>query len=958
MIAATVVRRAVFAAGFWLCLSLPALAQGVGAIAGTVRDESGAVMPGATVTLSSPGVIGGDQSVISDATGAYQFTRLVPSTYSVKAELQGFKTVIQEGIRVSADNTSRADLKLAVGNLEESITVAGAAPLLDTTSALNQTVMSRETLDTLPTARDIFSIARLAPSLTVGKLDVGGKDSLMNSNTVYIHGSTGAEQQFMIDGMDITSYSGGISFTVDSFAYQEINYQGGNLPAERSAAGVVSNVITKTGTNRFLGAAAFNGTNSSLQSNNLTPALKAQLLAGVPAFAKAANPNIEPGAKTLKLWESMLSYSGPVVKDRLWFVASGKLAEVDTLRVGSYNADGSQLLDDNQLRNLLGKASYAANNNNQIHFTYGWVHKGRYHQAGGPTVTQFFDTAASYYNPSRNHYQLARWTDVLSSRMVLDVAGIQHYGQTNRQFQPGLVNHGDIPRFDSVTLVNTVAPATDEINRGRRGEVAASLSWVTGNHDVKFGYQFLRTVNEKGNDSSSNFPSGFRAVYRNGVPDSVNTYNTPTLYARKTHESAYFVQDKWRTLNRLTLNLGFRFETIYGWINGKGEQLCQDQTIFIAAQCFSAVQGAPDWKSPTPRVSAVYDLRGDGRTALKFSANRYRGFVQGGTYPDLVNPIKTVSDTRPWTVCAAGQVSGCDLNGDKIAQINEFGPSTGFNLGTTNRFAPGVTWPKVDEYSGEVEQQLPGNIVTSVGFFYRKTFDQIGSRNLAVPTAGYTARTVTEVSSGKTVTVYNQDPLTRGKFDVVYDNSDVLDEHFHGVDFSAQKRMSNRWMLMGSLSLGSNATYIHGTGDLNNPNFQNGRGPEDLSIPVQAKLSGSYLLPYDIKFGGSFLHYTGWPDTNTVRVTAATTSLTQVNQDIVFEPRATTRKDDLNVVDINFGKTLSRGGGFRAEPRVEIFNLLNTGVITSRITQFGPTYGNAIEVYGGRTVKFGGNLSW
>ena len=98
---------------------------------------------------------------------------------------------------------------------------------------------------------------------------------------------------------------------------------------------------------------------------------------------------------------------------------------------------------------------------------------------------------------------------------------------------------------------------------------------------------------------------------------------------------------------------------------------------------------------------------------------------------------------------------------------------------------------------------------------------------------------------------------------------------------------------------------------------------------------------------------------NSVGVSLACQSLrlTQVNQDIVVEPRATTRKADLNVVDINFGKTVSRGR-FKVEPRVEVFNLLNTGVITSRITQYGPTYGNAIEVYGGRTIKFGSNLNW
>src|SRR4051812_4777671 len=234
-------RSIVLALSLFVTLTASAFAQGVGAIGGTVTDDSGAVLPGATVTLSNPGVIGGNQTAVTDTTGAYQFTRLVPGTYSVSAELQGFRRMVQEGVRVNADNTSRADLKLAIGEVAETITVAGAAPLLDTTSAMNQTVMSREVLDTVPTARDIFSIARLAPALTVGKLDVGGKDSLMNSNNVFIHGSTNLQQQFMIDGMDITSYSGGISFTIDSFAYQEINYQGGNLPADKAAAGGVSN---------------------------------------------------------------------------------------------------------------------------------------------------------------------------------------------------------------------------------------------------------------------------------------------------------------------------------------------------------------------------------------------------------------------------------------------------------------------------------------------------------------------------------------------------------------------------------------------------------------------------------------------------------------------------------------------------------------------------------------------
>ena len=112
MIGTTAVRNVVFAALCWLGLSLPALAQGVGAIGGTVTDASGAVLPGVSLTLISPGLIGSGQTTVSDGQGAYEFTRLVPGRYNVKAELQGFRTVVQETIEVNADRTSRADLKL------------------------------------------------------------------------------------------------------------------------------------------------------------------------------------------------------------------------------------------------------------------------------------------------------------------------------------------------------------------------------------------------------------------------------------------------------------------------------------------------------------------------------------------------------------------------------------------------------------------------------------------------------------------------------------------------------------------------------------------------------------------------------------------------------------------------------------------------------------------------------
>jgi hypothetical protein len=192
-----------FAFAVLMCAVAPARAQGVGAIGGTVMDSSGAVLPGATITLTSAqGTVGSNQEVVSDSRGAYQFQRLVPGTYSVKATMSGFRQVEQRNIVVNADAQARADLSLPLGQLEEGVVVSGEAPLLDTTSALRQTVLSAETLEQLPNRLDVWSITRVIPSVVVTKVDVGGSESFQQSG-ITVHG-TNTEGGYYVDGMDVS----------------------------------------------------------------------------------------------------------------------------------------------------------------------------------------------------------------------------------------------------------------------------------------------------------------------------------------------------------------------------------------------------------------------------------------------------------------------------------------------------------------------------------------------------------------------------------------------------------------------------------------------------------------------------------------------------------------------------------------------------------------------------------
>lgn len=925
----------------WLTAS--AAAQGVGSIGGTTTDQSGAVLPGVTVTLSNPGTIGGNRVGVTDARGAFQFLRLVPGRYRVKAELAGFQSVVHENIVVDADSTSRADLRMQVGDLQETVTVSGEAPLLDTTAVLNQTVMSREVLDTLPGTNDLWAIAKLVPAVTLNQYDVGGTNGFQQS-TVSVHGSrTASETAYMIDGMNIGSVGsdgGTVTMYYDPFMFEQINYQAGGVSAETSRGGIVYNMVTQTGTNALRGAFMFNGSNEHLQSNNISPALRKDLLAAVPALALAANPNLEPGSKIISMYDSGVSVSGPIVRNNLWFVGTGKVVSLDQLRVGSYNPDGTQFVDDNGMVTISAKASWATSPTSQLHYAYTYNNKQRFHWSGN-TTTEFFESAATRRQKLETNLNQVKWTKTLSSRFVVDVSGSQ-----TRTFQPILqqdtVGPGAIAAFDSLRRANLTAAPVYEITRYRRSVAHASASAFLGNHDVKVGYQFDHGRHGNESWSTSHYPSGIRAVFRNGVPDSVNTYNTPSKNVAFILDTALFAQDKWRPTRKLTFNLGMRLEKLTGW----QPRVCQEQTIFIAGQCFEALKDVPRWFDPAPRFGAIYDLFGDGRSAVKVGVSRYNIGTASG-HSGRVNPNRVTFDTRPWN----------DSNLDRIPQLNELGASTGFNLGTTNRYNPDVKRPYAIEYFTEFEQQLRGKMVVTAGFYYRGTRRLLGNRNVAVPKESYTPIQVTEKVSGRQVTVYNQDPALRGKFDVLWDNRSELDTVYKGVDITINKRLADHWMIMGSASLGKNQGDIFPNGDLNDPNFQYRYGVVGTDVPVSLKMSGIYELPYGVMVSGNAQHYSGAPETTTVSVARDTVTLTQVTQSLVVEPRGTTRLPGVNLVDFNARK-IFRMNHRTVEPVVELYNVFNANAIQDRTTVLGPAYGQVGNILRGRMVKFAMNVKF
>jgi len=922
-----------------------AAAQGVGAIGGNVSDGSGAALPGVTVSLSNPGVIGGDQSTVTDERGAYQFTRLVPgNNYAVKTALQGFRSAVQERIVVNSDTTTRVDLHLEIGAVEESITVSSQSPLLDTTQTLKQTVMTRETLDVLPSRSDVWAIARMAPAVVMNKYDVGGSE-MFSQSFAQIYGSTDNERAYTIDGMDVT-WAGGEGFVIsylDAHMFDEVNLQTASGSAESPKGGLITNMVSKTGSNRLLGSYSFSGGGENTSWDNLSGQTLADLLAAVPLRARIANPDLVPSAKTLGIFDNSGTVSGPILRDRLWFSVTGSIATLAQYRVGSYNLDGSRAKDENLMRNISSKVSWQARRNSQLHFLYNFNNKGQFNRTEntGP-ITDFIDGNATIHQTINSNIVQTRWTSVLRNNLLFDASGSYLHGDEHGRPQDA-VELGSIPTFDLVRREHTVAPPNFLHRPATRVNVLSSLTFHAGSHDLKAGYQFMyRKASDTWTGVISPYaPSGFRRQLSNGLPNSVNTYNSPTTFVMYSNDHAGYIQDRWTPTRKLTLNLGLRLESTYAW----EPALCQEQTLFIAAQCFSKIEGVPDLVGLSPRFGAIYDVAGDGKTAIKLTINRYNQPI-GVNYMQTVNPVRLVNDTRQWTD-----------NGDFVPQLDELGPSTGFNLGTTNRFADDLKWPYAVEYSIGVQRSLPYEMVAGVTYINRQRGSEIGSRNLLVPTDTYIPKTVTEVNSGATVTVYDQDPSLRGKFDVLYGNYPEMDTDFNGVDITLNKRLSHRWMMMGSASFGESLGDIYGsTFDLNDPNNSFRRGLIGNDVPFSLKIFGLYQLPYGIQFSGTVQHFTGFPELTTVSVSSTTVpTLTRVTQRVTYEPRGTTRLPDVNLVDISLRKTWTNGR-YTVEPIMDMFNVGNVSTIRARSTQLGPSYGVASDVVRGRIIKFGLNV--
>ena len=510
-----------------LAATPPAFAQTGSGIAGIVRDASGGVLPGVTVEASSPALIEGTRSAITDGAGSYRIENLRPGDYVVAFTLTGFRTVKRGGITLPASFTATINADMAVGQLEEAITVTGEAPLVDVRGSVSQSVVNRTTLDTIPTGKDPFAVGQLIAGITTSTPDVGGTQ-VMQQPTLQVHGSSNNDNVFMVDGVQIQHIGFGgnqTGFYFNDGLMDEISYQTSTLPAEAPVGGVQINMIPRDGGNVFHGGLFATGGNGSLQASNLTPDLQA-------LGFNAQN-------KVKSVYDINATFGGPMRKDRLWFFSTVRRWSANNYLGNTFASDGTQAVDDQRLTDATIRLTLQPSKNNKFSFHYDRSIKWRGHRPNNWLSATLNDPISDVVQTTQlNYIGEIKWSSPISDRLLAEAAVFTMPVNYTLGFEPGAAP-GTYATFDQIqSSISGISPRMDT-NSARMFTYSGNLSYVTGSHSLKVGAQ----VRTGWSQELFTINGDILQITNNGVP---NAERPPGIGREHRHLRAGVVADRSR----------------------------------------------------------------------------------------------------------------------------------------------------------------------------------------------------------------------------------------------------------------------------------------------------------------------------------------------------------------------------------------------------------------------------
>jgi hypothetical protein len=828
-----------------LAASVSAFAQNqTGEIFGKVTDDSGAILPGVQVTISSP-ILLQPLTAVTSATGSFQFPRLDVGTYSVKFELPGFKTVVKEGIQVTVGFNANVSTQLGVSTIQETVTVTGESPIIDTKQTGTKETFTLERLQSIPSARDPWVVLQQTAGIVMDRENIGGNMSGQQSNYVS-RGANPSNSKWSLDGVDITDMSatGASPSYYDFDAFQEMTINTGGVDVTQQTGGVGINLVTKSGSDTFRGSGRYYATDEQFESNNISDSLRRQ-------GATSGNP-----IQNIK--DYGVEMGGPIKRGRAWVWGSFGKQTVDVGVLGFYKptaecqafkstsvALGASIEEVNgclntdrtllQTTNLKGEVQLFKGN--KLSLFNNFAKKERNARGADDlhpieTTTPQGAVPASYgkhwWNTGPNPtYKFGdQW--VVSDRLLLDV----QYAHVGNNFTLGF-NSPELRDVQPTLIVSTglngrsggesvfirpVNSVTFNANYFLPGVMGVDHAFKIGGYwrdsnttsiSHRGGYATVRYPNSINNDCSLEATNCQVDVVRDG-----NTIYDLTNY------SAY-VQDT-ITRGRATFQLGVRYDSN----SDKAEAATIGANplggVWLPAIDFPGADPGVAFNDFSPRIGVTYDVTGNSKTIARANYARYYGQVGNGGVASTINPVGATTLRYPWIdanrngLADAGEIG---LSADPLSASTNWSAANPANTVSANTVDPDLKNDTTDEFIVGLDHEIGGGFAFGANYIWRRYSNFSWEDRVGIDSSDWVAKTFTPAASAcpgddglrtapaacQQVTYY--EPTFQQPTVVTLTNVPGYHRVFNGIELTGRKRMSNRWLM--NTSFAYNSTDVH-----------------------------------------------------------------------------------------------------------------------------------------------------
>jgi len=898
------------------CAALPATVvaqtgQNFGELVGRALDDQGAILPGVTVTLTGPALMGAPTATTNER-GMYRFPAVPTGTYALTFELSGFAKLVRTGIEVPIRQTITVDGQLKVATVQETVTVKGESPVVDVENAKIGARLDNQTLQSVPTSRSIFGAATVLPGMVMQRQDPAGLNAATSTGMIAHGAGTYNLNYFGVTADTPQNY--GSMYYMDYNSAAEISVDTAAMGADIGGGGGANiNIIPKSGSNRMKGSLYYSGTGKRFAGNNVDEDLRAQ--------------GITAGTRLLKLNDINGDAGGPVVKDRLWWFGSARDYTTFEQVIGFPKDFKSNL------RNYTARVNTEITKGNQI--SGFWTYNKKQQPNRNAGLTQPNPIGTIHQESPKNLFNV-NWTSVMSQTRFLEVSSTYFHMHWPSLFSDefyALPENQRTPTMQNLTtgiFFNGPEPTGERRRDAYRYQTnVAFTQYIDGllraTHQMKVGFENWYGWGSDGFDIFQDTRLQFRND-ANGVaqPSQILAYNTPLVQKTDMRNFAAFVQDR-ASYSRVTLNLGLRWSFYDGYLpeqTGGGGR-------WYPLTTYPRLDAGFNWNTLAPRTSLTWKVTDDGRNVAKASYSRYYEVMYTGEFADVINP-NTINTGGLATYKWFG-----DLNGNGTVDSGEYDPVP---LSTVqpklNSIDPHLRDPKTDEFTLGYQRELRPNLAFTASWVQRWFNDATVDTEVGIPVTGYTPQTFNDpgpdnlvnTADDRPITLYNVMSAYRGQ-NVTFHTNFPGTQRYKGLELGITKRLTDRWQVMGSY------VWSRLDGDLvvdpNNPNQTiptnaKGRGSNDQ--PHAIKVLGTYLAPWRLNVGVNYQGLSGLPSDRQFRA-----SLTQGSTTVRAEPRGTYRADFLNLMSLKVDKLFELHRHAQISAFFEVHNLTNTNAAQGSI---------------------------